>query len=545
MVKLKKLISNTIVIVLFFFLVQSSIEAQRMLKLSLSVDGKTEHVSYITRKGISYASAKDIVLALGGNFYYSAETAKLELKFSEYNLKLTGRNQFVVLINRSNNNQNVFQLPISTLLVKDDVMIPMIYVSKVLSLAYGKEVKYDDGSKHINVTDKSTTLIADIPIKDEKPVVTPKPEPAKEKETKTVVTSKYDIYDMAIDEKSNGTMIRLKSQKNLKGYRSSIKNNTLYLFLTGTSVDPAITQVKPSGLVKKVERKTVAGNIQLEFQLKENFAAHETFRDVEGDDILISIQNKMFDKPVVDLVSKINEWKFDVVVIDAGHGGKDPGAIGVTGVREKDINLGIALKLGKLIEQKIPGVKVVYTRNNDTFVELFKRGKIANEANGKLFISIHCNALKQKPSTTRGFEVYLLRPGRTQRAIEIAEFENSVIHFEEDPNRYQALTDENFILVSMAHSAYMRYSEKFSDILNQKWTTHTKIPSRGIKQAGFYVLVGASMPSVLVETGFLTNREDEAYLKSEKGKQEIANAILKSVIAYKDYYDKALLETFN
>jgi N-acetylmuramoyl-L-alanine amidase len=253
----------------------------------------------------------------------------------------------------------------------------------------------------------------------------------------------------------------------------------------------------------------------------------------------------MFDKPVVDLVSKINEWKFDVVVIDAGHGGKDPGAIGVTGVREKDVNLGIALKLGKLIEQKIPGVKVVYTRNNDTFVELFKRGKIANEANGKLFISIHCNALKQKPSTTRGFEVYLLRPGRTQRAIEIAEFENSVIHFEEDPNRYQALTDENFILVSMAHSAYMRYSEKFSDILNQKWTAHTKIPSRGIKQAGFYVLVGASMPSVLIETGFLTNREDEAYLKSEKGQKEIANAILNSVIAYKDYYDKALLETSN
>ncbi|WKZ69232.1 MAG: N-acetylmuramoyl-L-alanine amidase [Melioribacteraceae bacterium] len=542
---MRKLISNTIVIVLFFFLVQSSIEAQRMLKLSLSVDGKTEHVSYITRKGISYASAKEIVLALGGNFYYSDETAKLELKFSEYNLKLTGRNQFVVLTNRSNNNQNVFQLPISTLLVQDDVMIPMIYVSKVLSLAYGKEINYDDGRKHISITEKSAPIIADIPIKDEKPVVSPKPEPVKEKDTKTVVASKYDIYDMAIDEKSNGTMIRLKSQKNLKGYRSSIKNNTLYLFLTGTSVDPSITQVKPFGLVKKVERKTVAGNIQLEFQLKDNFAAHETFRDVESDDILISIQNKMFDKPVVDLVSKINEWKFDVVVIDAGHGGKDPGAIGVTGVREKDVNLGIALKLGKLIEQKIPGVKVVYTRDNDTFVELFKRGKIANEANGKLFISIHCNALKQKPSTTRGFEVYLLRPGRTQRAIEIAEFENSVIHFEEDPNRYQALTDENFILVSMAHSAYMRYSEKFSDILNQKWTAHTKIPSRGIKQAGFYVLVGASMPSVLIETGFLTNREDEAYLKSEKGQKEIANAILNSVIAYKDYYDKALLETSN
>jgi N-acetylmuramoyl-L-alanine amidase len=340
-------------------------------------------------------------------------------------------------------------------------------------------------------------------------------------------------------------LVRLKSQKSLKGYRSSIKNNTLYLFLTGASVDPLIDKAKPSGLIKKVNRKDVSGNIQLEFELKDGFTSHETFQDVESNDILISIQSKMFDVPKIDLTTKKEEWKFDVVVIDAGHGGKDPGAIGVGGTREKDVNLGIALKLGKLIEKKLPGVKVVYTRNNDTFVELYKRGKIANEANGKLFISIHCNSLSKKPSDTRGFEVYLLRPGRTKRAIEIAEFENSVIHYEENPDRYQALTDENFILVSMAHSSYMRYSEKFSDILNHQWSRHTKIPSRGIKQAGFYVLVGASMPSVLIETGFLSNRQDEAYLKSSIGQQEIANAILNSIASYKEFYDKAFVEASN
>jgi len=511
-----------------------------MLKMSLSINGKTEHISYITRHGISYASAKEIALALGGNFYYSKETAKLELKFSNYNLKVTGRNQFVVITNRSDNSTQVYQIPISTLLVKEDVMIPMVYSVKFLSIAYGNEIQYDDGSKHITATNNKPPVIAGVPVKHSN---IEKSKPGKPKVSKPVVNSKYDVYGISIDEKSNGTLIRLKSQKDLKGYRSSIKNNTLYLFLTGTSVDPAITNIKPSGLVKKVTRKNVSGNIQLEFDLKEGFTSHETFRDVESDDILISIQSKMFDTPELDFASKKAEWKFDVVVIDAGHGGKDPGAIGVRGTKEKDINLGVALKLGNLIKQKMPGVKVVYTRNIDTFVELYKRGKIANEANGKLFISIHCNSLSKKPSSARGFEVYLLRPGRTERAIEIAEFENSVIHYEENPDRYQALTDENFILVSMAHSAYMRYSEKFSDILNRQWTRHTKIPSRGIKQAGFYVLVGASMPSVLIETGFLSNKEDEAYLKSSSGQQNIASAVLNSIVSYKDFYDKSFEET--
>ncbi|MDP3445326.1 MAG: N-acetylmuramoyl-L-alanine amidase, partial [Ignavibacteria bacterium] len=234
------------------------------------------------------------------------------------------------------------------------------------------------------------------------------------------------------------------------------------------------------------------------------------------------------------------KWLFDVIVIDAGHGGKDPGAIGVTGVREKDVNLAIALKLGGLIQQNLPEVKVVCTRKTDQFIELYKRGKIANENEGKLFISIHCNSTEQKDIAHRGFEVYLLRPGRTESAIKIAEFENSVIKYEENPQRYQKLTDENFILVSMAHSQYMRFSEKFSDLLNQDWKKYTSIPSLGIKQAGFYVLVGASMPSVLIETGFLSNRKDEAYLASSKGQNEIANAIFKAISRYKEYYDKEI-----
>jgi len=184
----------------------------------------------------------------------------------------------------------------------------------------------------------------------------------------------------------------------------------------------------------------------------------------------------------------------------------------------------------------MPEVKVVYTRKTDTFIDLYKRGKIANEHNGKLFISIHCNSTPQKPTDANGFEVYLLRPGRTKEAISIAEFENSVIKYEDNPNRYEKLTDENFILVSMAHSSYMKYSEKFAEFLHKEFSKHPNLNSRGVKQAGFYVLVGASMPSVLVESGFLSNINDAKYLSSTKGQQKFAEFVFEAIKKYKENY---------
>ena len=225
-------------------------------------------------------------------------------------------------------------------------------------------------------------------------------------------------------------------------------------------------------------------------------------------------------------------------MIDPGHGGKDSGTIGVGGIEEKNINLAIALKLGKDIKRQMKGVKVVFTRKTDRFVELYRRGQIANEAGGNLFISIHCNATPRKPSRVNGFEVYLLRPGRTKEAISIAERENSVIKYEDNPARYKKLTDENFILVSMAQSAYMRYSEKFADMLDKEFSKDISIKPLGVKQAGFYVLVGASMPSVLIETGFLSNRKDARYLNSKKGQARIAEAIVKAIEKFRKLYER-------
>ena len=233
-------------------------------------------------------------------------------------------------------------------------------------------------------------------------------------------------------------------------------------------------------------------------------------------------------------------YEIRTIVIDPGHGGKDPGAVGIYNIKEKDVNLDVALRVGKLIEKKMKEVKVVYTRKTDRFVDLYKRGKIANENGGKLFISIHCNSTKKTQTSTNGIEVYLLRPGRTEEAIAIAERENSVIEYEDDPSRYEQLTDENFILVSMAHSSYMKYSESFADMLNSQFKHNTKLKARGVKQAGFYVLVGASMPSVLIESGFLTNKHDTNYLNSNSGQQQLAEAIFDAIHEYSKYYKEKM-----
>jgi N-acetylmuramoyl-L-alanine amidase len=207
------------------------------------------------------------------------------------------------------------------------------------------------------------------------------------------------------------------------------------------------------------------------------------------------------------------------------------------------VTLGIALKLGKLIEENLKGVKVIYTRKRDRSIELYRRGQIANEARGKLFISIHCNSMRRKPNSENGFEIYLLRPGRTEDAVRIAERENAVIKLERGyQKRYQELTEENFILVTMAQSAHLKHSERFAAILEKEMRNRLPISDNGVRQAGFLVLVGASMPNVLVEAGYLSNRKEERFLKSRSGQEKIAGAIYEAVKKYKSVYERSLEE---
>ncbi len=235
-----------------------------------------------------------------------------------------------------------------------------------------------------------------------------------------------------------------------------------------------------------------------------------------------------------------DRWKLDVIVLDPGHGGEDHGATSVNGFKEKDITLSVSKKIEQLLKKRLPETKVVMTRRDDTFIELFRRGQIANESKGKLFISIHCNSMPKKPHPANGFETYILRPGRNDDAVRVADRENSAVKFEDEQKRYKKLTDEQLIIATMAQSAFVKFSEHFAELLQREVSKTTPLHSRGVSQAGFFVLVGASMPNVLFETAFLSNEDDEEFLSSEKGQQKIAEGITKAVEKYAAEYGELL-----
>ncbi len=232
-------------------------------------------------------------------------------------------------------------------------------------------------------------------------------------------------------------------------------------------------------------------------------------------------------------------WMLDCIVIDAGHGGKDSGTM-ANGLREKDVTLAIALKLGRLIEERL-GVRVVYTRTDDRFIELAQRGKIANEAGGKLFVSIHVDAIGgARGKTVQGTSTYFLGLHKTDSARDVMERENSVIKFESNPERYASYRDDDLIMMALAQSAYLQKSEQLSALIEDRFRSGSGRQSRGVKQAGFYVLWSASMPAVLIETGFATHPDEARYLNSERGKDQVAAAIFEAIRTFKAEYERDL-----
>ena len=225
--------------------------------------------------------------------------------------------------------------------------------------------------------------------------------------------------------------------------------------------------------------------------------------------------------------------KFDVVVIDPGHGGKDPGAIGHNGVKEKDVVLDVAKKLGYYINKHLPEVKVVYTRKDDSFVGLSERGSIANRHEGDLFISLHANAARSNHA--RGAEVWFLGQHKSQAALDVMKKENSVVKMEEGDNKAK-LSDEELMLYQLANSGYMATSQKIAGMLERQFGERARRKSRGVKQAGFMVLYHASMPAILVELGFISNQQELNFLNSEYGHSIMASAIFRTIRNFKEEY---------
>jgi N-acetylmuramoyl-L-alanine amidase len=223
------------------------------------------------------------------------------------------------------------------------------------------------------------------------------------------------------------------------------------------------------------------------------------------------------------------------VVIDAGHGGKDGGCVGSI-ANEKNIALSISLKLGKYIQDNFKDVKVIYTRSTDVFIELGERAKIANKANADLFICIHVNS--GTAPTAIGTETYVMGLHKTESNLKVAQRENASILLEDDyKSKYENFdpnSPESYIVLTLTQSAHLEQSLNFAAKVQKEFTEKVGRYNRGVRQAGFLVLHQTAMPSVLIETGFITNKEEEKFLASDIGQDYMASAIFRAFKEYKN-----------
>ena len=504
-------------------LLATGLQAQTPIPIQFLQDStRNTTIATLPQYGRQYVSLNDLVRAFNLRAQKDSEALKIDVQTPAFTMRATAGSPYIVVLDQKNN-ANIAQMPFNVLYVSNTFFVPFESFLPVLRSGLNEEIAYDGTVIRVG-----------------------KPRPP----------SAFDVTGVTFEEKSNGYLIRILCSKKIPDYESwpkQIGDNTwLYVTLANARANvEAISRIQPTGFVKQILVFQSPTAVQLTFKLKGEVTGTEPLTAENSNDILLAIHTPTPEEIAArkerdyghTLQKERDKWKLDVVVIDAGHGGNDPGTIGVNKTKEKDVTLGIALRLGKLIQKSIPKVKVVYTRDNDTFIELYRRGQIANQNAGKLFISIHCNSMPHKPNPESGFEIYLLRPGKTENALRIAERENAVVKLEQGyEERYQQLTEENFILLAMAQSAYVKYSEEFSNILQKEMSKTSEMSNNGVKQAGFYVLVGASMPNVLVETGYLSNRHDEKILKSVKGQERIAGAICNAIKRYKQEYEKSLNE---
>ena len=348
-----------------------------------------------------------------------------------------------------------------------------------------------------------------------------------------------------------GYVVRIHTTERLHAFSEPrfVTRTQLELVLFNAQLARNLKRDTPGGPVQAYTVEARQGHLILRFQLDaRTVVTADVYRDRATDDMLLGLtyasgpRASTPTRPVASgsapaLDDARARWRLDTVVIDAGHGGHDSGAIGAGGLREKDVVLPVALKVGEYLEELLD-LNVVYTRRDDRFVTLRNRGTIANEAGGKLFISIHANAARNR--TGHGTETYFLGMHKTDAAQSVMERENSVIQYESDPNAYAGLNQTALIEQTLAQSAYMRSSELLAGLVQQQFSQRVGRVDRGVKQAGFYVLWGASMPAILVELGFVTNADEAAYLRSENGQIYLASAIYRAVREFKTQYEKGL-----
>lgn len=487
-------------LLLFFLFIQAGVGFTQSgrLRVVYVVDGRLSYVSTVTRDGVIYASIESLGDVLGLKGFYNASKKKYVLRSGSRAIKITGMNPFIIV------DDVAYQMALPTILHRDEVYVPIALFIQITDDLLPGEVEYDKYS-----------------------------------ETLRILSQAFNVTGIEVEEKANGTLVRFITTKNFSesDVAASVNRRWLNVTLNGGKLDSArIASDQQMGIVKQILPFQFEGSVQVSFLLDRNIKNPDVYVD-EGE-VLVTLRTEGgAPSPITQLDDAArNRWLIDRIILDPGHGGHDPGAISPNGVMEKEINLDIAKRLRSLLIERLK-VDVLMTRTDDRYVRIKERTQFANSSEGDLFISIHCNS--NESPRPRGFSTYILGTRGNDEALSVAEKENSVVKLEESPEQYENMLTAVHILNAIAQYQHLKESQDLAQSVNEAMADLTRLSrwGRGIYQGVFYVLIGAAMPRVLVETAFLSNTSDEKYLRTRAYRQKIAEALFQGVKRFKERYE--------
>jgi len=447
---------------------------------------------------LPYVSLVSLAEEFEGSLYWAPVTRKMVLRLHGRRFTVTVHNTTVLLDDR------VLNLPSEPLFHGGSVYVPAEPFFHLLGDVFSHRLRWDPGRAIVVASPGET-----------------------------------NITGVVIEERTNGTLVTVAITDSLSVEETTSEPSWLHLSLKGGTLDPdRIAGTRPKGDVQEIRVQQYEEYAQISLLLSDRVVKYDVLPPEGGGRIEVALRRAH--KIQVDRERIV----FHTIVIDPGHGGKDPGAIGPGGTQEKEITLDVAERLAYLLEKNLK-VRVVMTRSEDDFVSLTDRVRIAQRSRGTLFISLHCNSIRNRQAG--GTETYFLSEAKTEEAREVARRENASLRFEWPLGE---IVEEDFvlrdlsllvpdILGDMASDQSLKESQDLAALVQSEIVRASGLKDRGVKQAGFYVMKGtlATMPSVLVEMAFLSNPYEEKLLKRTSFRKSIARAIYWSIKAFKQTHE--------
>lgn len=481
----------------------SQTNAQDRVRIDMAGDGQQmSSISARFYKDIDFVKVRELADLLEARTYYNSLAKKIVLYLGNHKIKVTAFNPFIMI------DDVVYQMPIGTDFDTDGIWVPLDYFIDLIAAYSPTPISYDRNTHTLSLVYEGINILA-----------------------------------INVEEKVNGTLIRILTKRkfDLPNLARRVSQGWLYIDIYGGRVDPAkIESNKSNGIVRKIVALQHEESAQLSFRLRKEVEREDISISSSDHEVLVSVRTSKVlpENYIVDLEQERKKYLIDKIIIDPGHGGKDPGTIGYKNLREKDVVLKISKYLKKIIEDRLD-IEVFLTRESDRLIPLRERVSFANRHGGKLFISIHANAVRDRRA--RGVETFCLGVAKNAEDLAIAEKENLVVQYEDSWAETYNLSDENYILTAMAQNAYNQESHDLAALIQDEIVSALNTKNRGVKQNKFIVLIGPTMPKILVEVGFISNPSEANKLKTKKYQQRIAERIFAGVKNFKENSEKEIL----